>query len=105
MAQLVDAVLIAQGYTTYRSPEGPDKGIDILDALGPLGFGKPRMAPCGSKCIRVVLPDKPQLVLFHRDQQVPNSGQEGDPYDGPTLTPATQAFPENPPGQGSRSVT
>src|SRR5206468_380966 len=28
MARLVEAVLRAQGYTTYRSPEGPDKGID-----------------------------------------------------------------------------
>ena len=39
MALLVEAVLAAQGYTTYRSPEGPDKGIDILAAPGPLGFG------------------------------------------------------------------
>ena len=44
MALLVEAVLIAQGYTTHRSPEGPDKGIDILAALGPLGFGQPRIA-------------------------------------------------------------
>ena len=44
MAMLVEAILIAQGYTTYRSPEGPDKGIDILAALGPLGFGQPRIA-------------------------------------------------------------
>jgi restriction system protein len=44
MALLVEAVLSAQGYTTYRSPEGPDKGIDILAALGPLGFGQPRIA-------------------------------------------------------------
>ena len=25
------------------SPEGPDKGIDILAAPGPLGFGRPRI--------------------------------------------------------------
>jgi restriction system protein len=43
MARLVDAVLRAQGYTTHRSPAGPDKGIDILAAPGPLGFGKPRI--------------------------------------------------------------
>jgi restriction system protein len=43
LARLVDAVLRAQGYTTYVSPEGPDKGIDILAALGPLGFGQPRI--------------------------------------------------------------
>jgi restriction system protein len=44
MAILVEAVLAAQGYTTYRSPEGPDKGIDILAAPGALGFGQPRIA-------------------------------------------------------------
>lgn len=43
MARLVDAVLRAQGYTTHLSPPGPDKGIDILAAPGPLGFGKPRI--------------------------------------------------------------
>ncbi len=43
MARLVDAVLRAQGYTTYLSPEGPDKGIDILAAPEPMGFGEPRV--------------------------------------------------------------
>jgi restriction system protein len=41
---LIDAVLEAQGYTTYRSPIGADKGIDILGARGPLGFEVPRLA-------------------------------------------------------------
>lgn len=44
MAVLVEAVLKAQGYTTFRSPEGPDKGIDILAGGGPLGFDSPRIA-------------------------------------------------------------
>ncbi len=44
MAVLVEALLKAQGYTTYRSPEGPDKGLDILASPGPLGFGRPRIA-------------------------------------------------------------
>ena len=44
MAILVDAVLRIQGYTTHVSPEGPDKGVDILAAPGPLGFGQPRLA-------------------------------------------------------------
>jgi len=35
----VEAVLKAQGYTTYLSPEDPDKGIDILAAPSGLGFG------------------------------------------------------------------
>lgn len=43
LANLVDAVLRVQGYTTYVGPEGPDKGIDILAAPGPLGFGEPRI--------------------------------------------------------------
>lgn len=44
MGVLVDALLKAQGYTTFRSSEGPDKGVDILAAPGPLGFGRPRIA-------------------------------------------------------------
>lgn len=43
LARLVNAILEAQGYTTFVSPEGPDKGIDILAAPGPLGFGEPRI--------------------------------------------------------------
>lgn len=43
MARLVDSVLRARGYTTYLSPEGPDKGMDILAALEPMGFGEPRL--------------------------------------------------------------
>ena len=40
---LVEGILKAQGYTTYHSPAGPDKGIDLLAAPGPLGFGEPRL--------------------------------------------------------------
>ncbi len=43
MAALVEASLNVQGYTTHRSSEGPDYGIDILAAPGPLGFGQPRL--------------------------------------------------------------
>ncbi len=43
MAVLAQAILEAQGYTTFRSPPGPDKGVDILAAPGPLGFGQPRI--------------------------------------------------------------
>ncbi len=53
LARLVDAVLRAQGYTTYVSPEGPDKGIDILAASGALGFGQPRI------CVQVKSSDAP----------------------------------------------
>lgn len=53
LARLVEAILTAQGYTTYLSPEGPDKGVDILAAPGPLGFGTPRI------CVQVKSGDSP----------------------------------------------
>ncbi|QFY44538.1 restriction endonuclease [Candidatus Methylospira mobilis] len=43
LTRLVEAVLQAQGYTTYRSPEGADGGADILAGSGPLGFEAPRL--------------------------------------------------------------
>jgi len=43
LTRLVEAVLQAQGYTTYRSPEGADGGADILAGAGPHGFGQPRL--------------------------------------------------------------
>ncbi|HXQ72769.1 MAG TPA: restriction endonuclease [Pyrinomonadaceae bacterium] len=33
LTRLVEAILKAQGYTTYRSPEGADGGVDILAGL------------------------------------------------------------------------
>ncbi|RMG35821.1 MAG: restriction endonuclease [Gammaproteobacteria bacterium] len=53
LARLVDAILRAQGYVTYLSPEGPDKGIDILAAPGPMGFGEPKI------CVQVKSGDSP----------------------------------------------
>lgn len=53
MAILIEAILNAKGYLTYRSPEGTDKGVDILAAPEPLGFGKPRL------CIQVKTGDSP----------------------------------------------
>jgi restriction system protein len=52
-ARLVEAILRAQGYTTYRSPEGPDGGVDIVAGTGPLGFGMPRL------CVQVKSQDTP----------------------------------------------
>lgn len=43
LADLVAAILGAQGYTIHSSPPGPDKGVDILAAPGVLGFGSPRL--------------------------------------------------------------
>lgn len=37
---LVKAVLEAQGYTCWQSPEGADGGVDILAGDGPMGFGQ-----------------------------------------------------------------
>jgi len=43
LARLVEAILQAQGYVTKKSSPGPDGGIDILAASGPLGFTTPRI--------------------------------------------------------------
>lgn len=43
LARLVCVVLEAEGYTTFLSPPGPDRGIDILAAQGTLGFEPPRL--------------------------------------------------------------
>lgn len=51
MPRLIESILMAKGYTVYRSPEGPDKGIDLLAAPEPLGFGQPRI------CIQVKTTD------------------------------------------------
>lgn len=40
LTRLVDAILRAQGYTTWVSPEGADGGADILAGTGALGFGE-----------------------------------------------------------------
>jgi restriction system protein len=53
MARLVDAILKAKGYYTYCSPEGPDRGVDILAASEPLGFGTPNI------CVQVKSGDQP----------------------------------------------
>ncbi len=53
LTRLVEAILQAQGYTTYLSPEGADGGADILAGSGPLGFGTPRL------CVEVKSEDSP----------------------------------------------
>jgi len=60
LANLVEAILKAQGYTTRVSPEGPDGGVDILAGTGSLGFGAPRL------CVQVK--------------------SQNEPVDAPTLT-------------------
>jgi restriction system protein len=53
LTRLVEAILNAQGYTTYRAPEGADGGADILAGTGPLGFAAPKL------CIEVKSEDSP----------------------------------------------
>jgi len=53
LARMVEAILNAQGYVTYMSPEGADGGADILAGAGPLGFGAPRL------CVEVKSGDAP----------------------------------------------
>lgn len=63
LARLVEAILRAQGYVTKQSPPGPDGGVDILAAAGPLGFDKPRV------CIQVKSSSSPVDVKVIRELQ------------------------------------
>jgi restriction system protein len=73
MARLVAAVLKAQGFTTHLSPEGPDKGVDILAAGGPFGFDHPRI------CVQVksgnTPADRPEFTQLIGAMQSVNADQ------------------------------
>jgi restriction system protein len=43
LESLVENILRAKGYFTYKSPEGADRGIDVLASKGDLGFESPRI--------------------------------------------------------------
>lgn len=43
LADIVAAILRAKGFTTYISPKGADKGVDILASNGNLGFSSPKI--------------------------------------------------------------
>ena len=53
LTRLVEGILKALGYTTWRSPEGADGGADILAGSGPLGFSTPHL------CVEVKSEDSP----------------------------------------------
>lgn len=53
LARIVNAILEAKGFTTYVSPAGPDKGVDILASSGTFGFGSPKI------CVQVKSTDAP----------------------------------------------
>lgn len=59
LAKIVDAILQAKGFTTYVSPAGPDKGVDILASAVTFGFGSPKI------CVQVKSTDAPvdRIVL------------------------------------------
>ncbi len=53
MEDLVNELLKAKGFNTYRSAEGADHGVDILASSGTLGFGSPKI------CVQVKTSDTP----------------------------------------------
>lgn len=61
LARLVEAILQAQGYTTEVSPPGPDGGVDIRAAPGPLGFDHPKI------CVQVKSSSSPLGVSVLRE--------------------------------------
>ncbi len=63
LANLVDAVLQAEGYLTRVSPAGADGGVDILAGAGPMGFDAPRL------CVQVKSSQAPADVTILREHQ------------------------------------
>ena len=43
LEELVEDVLIAQGFQTLRKGPGPDSGVDVIASHGPMGLGNPRI--------------------------------------------------------------
>lgn len=63
LAQLVEAVLMADGWTTKLSPPGPDGGVDILAGRGSLGLDAPHL------CVQVKSQNSPADVTIYRTLQ------------------------------------
>ena len=63
LADLVDAVLRADGWATKSSPPGADGGVDILAGRGPLGLDDPRL------CVQVKSQNSPADVTVYRTLQ------------------------------------
>jgi predicted Mrr-cat superfamily restriction endonuclease len=61
LAELVDGVLNAKGYTTLCSRPGPDGGVDILAGNGTMGFDSPHL------CVQVKSSDSPADVGLLRE--------------------------------------
>jgi restriction system protein len=63
LANLVNAVLQADGWATKLSPPGPDGGIDIFAGRGPFGLDAPRL------CVQVKSQNSPADVNVYRTLQ------------------------------------
>jgi restriction system protein len=63
LAQLVDAVLKAEGWVTKVSPPGADGGVDIFAGRGTLGLDQPRL------CVQVKSQTNPCDVTVYRTLQ------------------------------------
>ncbi|MFN7773347.1 MAG: restriction endonuclease [Planctomycetota bacterium] len=63
LAELVEAILKADGWITKLSPPGPDGGVDILGGRGPLGLDAPRL------CVQVKSQTSPAEVTIYRTLQ------------------------------------
>lgn len=63
LAKLVNAVLVADGWSTKLSSPGPDGGIDIFAGRGPFGLDAPRL------CVQVKSQNSPADVTVYRTLQ------------------------------------
>lgn len=63
LTRLIDEILRADGYFTYRSPPGPDGGVDILARKGALGLDGNRL------CVQVKSSTSPCDVTVFRALQ------------------------------------
>jgi len=63
LERLVVALLEAEGYSTHRTPAGPDGGVDVLAGRGPMGFDPPHL------CIQVKSRGRPVDVRVVRELQ------------------------------------
>lgn len=72
LADLVAAILDAQGYQTFVSPPGPDGGVDIIAGTGAMGFDQPRLCvqvKSGAQPVGVDILRQLQGVLHDFDAQ------------------------------------
>lgn len=63
LGDLVNAVLVAEGWVTTVSPPGPDGGVDILAGRGSLGLDEPRL------CVQVKSQNAAADVTIYRTLQ------------------------------------